>query len=93
MSHVGVGIDESPTLHTSVAVPGTNHDNTGVDNLNDPIVSENGGEYPEHLKISEELESQLAATVKRTVEQALFIFKEQVQKRGSVVKKHNCCSY
>ena len=57
----------------------TNH-NTGVNETTSPIVSENGGESPEHLKISEELESQLAATVKRIVEQALFIFKEQVQK-------------
>ena len=60
VSPVGGGVDESPTLHTNVVVSGTNH-STGVDNLNEttsPIVSENGVESPEHLKISEELKSQ-----------------------------------
>ena len=38
------------------------------------------------LKFSEELESQLAATVKRIVEQALFSFKEQVQKEVRLLK-------
>ena len=65
-----------------MAVSVSNH-NTGADDLYEttsPIVSENVGESPEHLKISEELESQLAATVKRIVEQALFSFKVKVQK-------------
>ena len=50
-------------------------------------MSENGGESPEHLKISEELDSQLAATAKRIVEQALFSFKEQVQTEVQLFKR------
>ena len=44
VSPVGVCVDESYTLHSSVALSGANH-NTRADNLNEttsPIVSENG---------------------------------------------------
>ena len=44
------------------------------------------GENLLNILTSEELESELAATVKRIVEQALFIFKEQVQKEVRVLK-------
>ena len=71
-------VDESPTLATSVTMSGTND----VEHLNEktpPILPENE-ESPEHLTISEELESQLAATVNRIVEQAIVSFKENMQK-------------
>ena len=69
-------VDESPTLATSVTMSGRNH----VEHPTPPIVPEKRDESPEHLTISEELESQLAATVKRIVEQAIVSFKENVQK-------------
>ena len=78
-------VGESPTPATSVIMSSINH----VEHLNEttpPIVPENREESPEHLTISEELESQLAATVKRIVEQAIVSFKENVQKEFQLLK-------
>ena len=81
-SHV---VDESPTPATSVTMSSTNH----VEHLNEttpPIVPDNRDESPEHVTISEELESQLAATVNRIVEQVIVSFKENMQKEFQLLK-------
>ena len=80
-------MDESRTVDTSLAA--LTSDDTGGDNLNttvSTIGSANRRDSPEHLNISEELESQLAATVKGLVEQVISNLKENMQKEVQALK-------
>ena len=80
-------MDESRTFDTSLAA--LTSDDTGGDNLNttvSTIGSANRRDSPEHLNISEELESQLAATVKGIVEQVISNLKENMQKEVQALK-------
>ena len=77
--------DESRTFDTSLAA--LTSDDTGGDNTTvSTIGSANRRDSPEHLNVSEELESQLAATVKGIVEQVISNLKENMQKEVQALK-------
>ena len=79
--------DEIRTLDTSLAA--LTIDDTGGDNLNTTVSTigfANRRDSPEHLNISEELESQLAATVKGIVKQVISNLKENIQKEVQALK-------